>query len=71
MILEAGQSGKKPCTRKVTAGRKNIMCTCREDLMMLGLGFLQCIVMEEEPKTYKYGYRGIIVGLIQSIIGFS
>jgi hypothetical protein len=31
--------GKKACTRKATAGRKNNMCACREDLTTLGLGF--------------------------------
>jgi hypothetical protein len=33
---------------------------CMEDLTMLGLGFLQFIVMDEEPKTYKYRYLGLI-----------
>jgi hypothetical protein len=34
--------------------------TCMEDLTTLGLGFLQCIVMDEEPETYKYRYLGLI-----------
>jgi hypothetical protein len=31
--------GKKACTRKATAGRKNNMRACMEDLTTLGLGF--------------------------------
>jgi hypothetical protein len=31
--------GKKACTRKATAGRKNNTRACREDLTTLGLGF--------------------------------
>jgi hypothetical protein len=37
--------GRKACTRKATAGRKRSMCACMEDLMTLGLGFLQYTVM--------------------------
>jgi hypothetical protein len=57
--------GKKACTRKAIARRKKTMCTCREDLTTLGLGFLQCIVMAKELETYKYRYQGIIEGLFQ------
>jgi hypothetical protein len=32
--------GKKACMRKETARRKSSMHACREDLTMLGLGFL-------------------------------
>jgi hypothetical protein len=56
--------GKKACMRKATAGRKNNTRACMEDLMMLGLGFLQCIVMVEEPETYKYRYLGLIGGIL-------
>jgi hypothetical protein len=52
--------GKKACTRKATAGRKRSTHACMEDLMTLGLGFFQCIVMDEEPKMYKYRYLGLI-----------
>jgi hypothetical protein len=54
--------GKKACTRKATAGRKSSTCACMEDLTTLGLGFLQCIVMAEEPEMYKYRYLGLIEG---------
>jgi hypothetical protein len=56
--------GKKSCTRKATAGRKNNTHACMEYLTPLGLGFLQCIVMVEDPETYKYRYLGIIRGLV-------
>jgi hypothetical protein len=36
------------------------MHACMEDLTMLGLGFLQRIVMDEETETYKYRYLGPI-----------
>jgi hypothetical protein len=52
--------GKKACTREATAGRKSSTRACMEDLTMLGLGFLQHIVMVEEPETYKYRYLGLI-----------
>jgi hypothetical protein len=52
--------GKKACTRKATAGRKRSTHACMEDLTTLGLGFLQYIVMVEEPETYKYRYLGLI-----------
>jgi hypothetical protein len=52
--------GKKACRRKSIAGRKSSMCACMDDLTMLGLGFLQCIVIVEEPETYKYRYLGLI-----------
>jgi hypothetical protein len=29
---------------------KHVRCACKEDLMMLGLGFFQCIVMVDEPR---------------------
>jgi hypothetical protein len=29
---------------------KHVRHTCKEDLMTLGLGFLQCIVMDDEPR---------------------
>jgi hypothetical protein len=32
------------------------------DLTTLGLGFLQYIVMVEDPKMYKYRYLGLIAG---------
>jgi hypothetical protein len=54
--------GKKACTREEIARRKNNTCTCMEYLTMLGLGFLQLIVMAGEPKTYKYRYLGLIEG---------
>jgi hypothetical protein len=34
--------------------------TCMEDITILGLGFLQYIVMDGEPETYKYGYLSLI-----------
>jgi hypothetical protein len=52
--------GKKECTRKVTTGRKSSMRICMEDLTMLGLVFLQCIVMAEDPEMYRYRYLGLI-----------
>jgi hypothetical protein len=52
--------GKKAHTRKVTVGRKSSTCACMEDLTKLGLGFLQYIVMDGEPETYKYRYLGLI-----------
>jgi hypothetical protein len=55
---------KKACTRKATTGRKSNMRAYMEDLTTLGLGFLQCIVMVEEPKMYKYRYLGLIGGLV-------
>jgi hypothetical protein len=56
--------GKKASTKKTTAGRKNNTHTCMEDLMTLGLQFLQCIVMDGEPETYKYRYLGLIGGAV-------
>jgi hypothetical protein len=56
--------GKKACTRKAIAGRKNNMRACRKDLTTLGLGFLKNIVMVEDPETYKYRYLGIIRGSV-------
>jgi hypothetical protein len=41
--------GKKACMRESTTGRKSNMHPCMEDLMMLGLGFLQYILMVGEP----------------------
>jgi hypothetical protein len=52
--------GKKECTRKATNGRKSSMRACMEDLMTLGLGFLQNILMVGELETYKYRYLGLI-----------
>jgi hypothetical protein len=52
--------GNKACTREVTTRRKSSARACMEDLMTLGLGFLQHIVMDEEPETYKYRYLGLI-----------
>jgi hypothetical protein len=52
--------GNKECTRKVTTGRKSSTHTCMEDLMKLGLGFLQCIVTAGEPEKYKGRYLGLI-----------
>jgi hypothetical protein len=43
----------------VTTGRKRNMSACKEDIMKLGLGFLQYIVMDGEPKKYKYRYLGL------------
>jgi hypothetical protein len=54
--------GKKSCTREATAERKRNTHAFMEDLMMLGLGFFQCIVMAGEPEMYKYRYLGLIEG---------
>ena len=43
--------GRKTCTRKATIGRKSNTHTCMEDLTMLGLGFFNKIVMDDEPET--------------------
>jgi hypothetical protein len=40
---------KKACTRKATAGKKSSTRACMEDLLTLGLGFLQYIVMDGKP----------------------
>jgi hypothetical protein len=52
--------GRKACTRKATTRRKSNTRACMEDLTTSGLGFLQYIVMVDEPKMYKYIYLGLI-----------
>jgi hypothetical protein len=52
--------GKKACMREAKAGRKRNVSAFMEYLTMLGLGFFQCIVMDDEPERYKYRYLGLI-----------
>jgi hypothetical protein len=52
--------GKKACTRKATTGRKSSTRAHMEELIKLGLGFLQYIVMAGNLEMYKYKYPGLI-----------
>jgi hypothetical protein len=48
---EEKHEGKKwQLEKKKHMREKHVRCTCKGDLIILGLGFLQCIVMVDEPR---------------------
>jgi hypothetical protein len=50
-FLEEKHEGKKgQLERKKHMRGKHVRRACKEDLMTLGLGFFQCIVMDDEPR---------------------
>jgi hypothetical protein len=54
--------GNNACTREAMTGRKSSMHACMEYLTILGLGFLQHILMGGKIENYKYRCLGLIDG---------